>query len=80
MACFSGANAAAMTPRGVEELLTTSRLLSNPVVNISHHIMRQALEHEAACGSLGSSDKVEAERRQKRVEEGKKGTVNDWQD
>lgn len=26
--------------------------------------MQQALEHEAACGCLGSSDKPEAERKQ----------------
>lgn len=48
---FSGASGAAMAHwlTGVEELMvTTSRLLlPTPDVNISHYIMRQALEHEA---------------------------------
>lgn len=56
-----------------KRMLTTSRLLPTPDVNISHHIMRQALEHEAACGSLGGTERVEAERKQEKVEGEKKG-------
>lgn len=55
-------------------MLTTSRLLPTPDVNKSHHNMRQALECEAGCGSPEGSDKLEAERKQKREEEEK----NDW--
>lgn len=36
----------------------TSGLLPTPDVNISHHIMRQALEHEAACGGLGGQEEA----------------------
>lgn len=56
---FQGEQSSHDTLTGGEELLlNTSHLLPTPDVNISYHIMRQALEQEFACGSLGGSDKL----------------------
>lgn len=49
-------------------MLTSSRLLPSPDVNISYHIMQQALEHEAACGE--STNRWQ--RGSRKVEEGRK--------
>lgn len=71
---FWGKRSSHDTLTRVEKLmLTTSRLLPTPDVNISHHIMRQASEHEATCGSLGGTERVKAERKEERVEGEKKG-------
>lgn len=55
--------------RGSHDTLTGGNDLPTPDVNISHHIIQQALEHEAACVRQEAG-----ESRKKR-----KGQ-NDWQD
>lgn len=55
-------------------MLMTSSLLPTPDVNISHHIMQQASEHEAACDSLGGREEAGESRGGKEWER-----ENDWQ-
>lgn len=59
-------------------MLLTFHVLPTPRLNLSHHIMQQAFQHEPACGCLGGSDKRQARGREEaREQRGQKDRMTD---